>query len=230
MIESAAAKALWSQWHSLVLRDGVLFRQTKGKRGRPSVLQLKVPTVKRSEYISHCHRGMTGGHRAFRSTLDQASRRGFWIGWRRDVARFCRQCLSCSSYHRGHLQPMITGSIMERCHIDITGPHPRTPRGSKYILTFVEWQKWQRKFSPHLIIRELPRINLQSGCHLHNGVGEMRISVVDRYVEWVDIDKAYTVKSQRGSYYLFPLVEMLFGLSVSRVYLHFGCNMYSGVG
>jgi len=154
VIESAAAKALWSQWHSLVLRDGVLFRQSKGKRGRPPVLQLIVPVVKRSEFISHCHRGMTGGHRAFRSTLDQVSRRGFWIGWRRDVARFCRQCLSCSSYHRGrlpragHLQPMITDSIMERCHIDNTGPYPRTPRGSKYILTFVDaFSKWAEAFA-----------------------------------------------------------------------------------
>ena len=144
VIESAAAKALWSQWHSLVLRAGVLYRRTEGKRGRPPVLQLIVHAVKRSEFIEHCHRGMTGGHCAFRSTLDRVSRRGFWIGWRRDVARFCRQCLSFSSYHRGrfsrtgHLQPMITGSIMERCHIDITGPHPRTPRGSKYILTFVD--------------------------------------------------------------------------------------------
>jgi len=120
MIESAAAKALWSQWHSLVLRVGVLFRQTEGKRGRPPVLQLIVPAVKRSEFISHCHRGMTGGHRAFRSTLDQEARRGFWIGWRRDVARFCRQCLSCNSYHRGrlpragHLQPMITVEMLQK--------------------------------------------------------------------------------------------------------------------
>ena len=56
VIESAAAKALWSQWHSLVLRDGVLFRRTEGKHGRPPVLQLIVPAVKRSEFISHCHR------------------------------------------------------------------------------------------------------------------------------------------------------------------------------
>jgi len=67
VVVSAAAKALWSQWHSLVLRDGVLFRRTKRKRGRPPVLQLIVPAVKRSEFISHCHRGMTGCHRAFRS-------------------------------------------------------------------------------------------------------------------------------------------------------------------
>jgi len=36
---------------------------------------------------------------------------------------------------------------------------------------------------------------------LYNGVGEMsacRIPVLDRYVEWVDIDRAYTVKISEG--------------------------------
>jgi len=54
----------------------------------------------------------------------------------------------------------------------------------------------------------VPRIYLQSGCHLHNGVGETsayRIPVLVRYVEWVDIDRAYTVKSRRGSYDLQPI-------------------------
>jgi len=73
VVESAAAKGLWSQWHSFVLKDGVLFRRTEGKRGRPSVLQLIVPAMKRSEFVTHFHRGMTGGHRAFRSTLEQVS-------------------------------------------------------------------------------------------------------------------------------------------------------------
>jgi len=50
----------------------------------------------------------------------------------------------------------------------------------------------------------VPRIYLQSGYHLHNGVGETRISVLDRYVEWVVIDRSYTVKSQRGTYVLYP--------------------------
>jgi len=77
VIESAAAKALWSQWHSLVLRDGVLYRRTEGKRGRPPVLQLIVPVVKRSEFISHCHRGMTTGHHTFRSTLGRYREEGF---------------------------------------------------------------------------------------------------------------------------------------------------------
>ena len=36
---------------------------------------------------------------------------------------------------------------MERIHVDITGPHPQTPRGSKYILTCVDsFSKWTEAF------------------------------------------------------------------------------------
>jgi len=118
--ESEAAKVLWELWHTLVLRDGVLYRELIGKYGRPTTLQLVVPEVKKAEFIKQCHEGMTGGHRAFRSTIEQVRRRGFWFSWRRDVQRYCRQCQNCASYHRGrlprsgHLQPMVTGSIMER--------------------------------------------------------------------------------------------------------------------
>ena len=90
----------------------------------------------------------------FVSTLEQVQRRGFWLGWRRDVERFCRQCPACSSYHRGRLprtgplQPMVTGNVMERCHVDITGPHPRSARRSKYILTCVDsFSKWAEAFA-----------------------------------------------------------------------------------
>ena len=39
--ESDATKALWTQWDSLALKDGVLFR--RGKQRRRPVLQLVVP-------------------------------------------------------------------------------------------------------------------------------------------------------------------------------------------
>ena len=96
--------------------DGVLYRRIRRYHQQTSTLQLIVPAVKKQEFVKRCHEGITGGHRAFRSTLDQVQRRGFWLGWRRDVARFCRQCITCSSYHRGHLprtgplQPMVVGT------------------------------------------------------------------------------------------------------------------------
>ena len=116
LFESEATKALWGQWHCLVIRNGVLYRVVNAKHGRQTTLQLIVPTSKRTEFIKRFYEGMTGGHRAFLASLNQVRRGGFWPEWRRDVQRYYRQCIACCSYHRGRLprsgalQPMITVS------------------------------------------------------------------------------------------------------------------------
>jgi len=154
LAESEATKVLWGKWDNLVVIDGVLYRKAKRYHGQTSVLHLVVSAIKRTAFIVQCYQGMTGGHRAFRSTLDQVQKRGYCLGWRRDVERYCRQCDNCCRYHRGRLprtgllQAMITGIVMKMCHLDITGPHPRTPRKSKYILTCVDgFSKWAEAFS-----------------------------------------------------------------------------------
>jgi len=69
------------------------------------------------------------------------------------VRRFCRQCDNCNRYVRGKLprlgplQPMLTGAPLERLHFDVTGPHPRSRRGSVYIVTCIDpFTKWAEAF------------------------------------------------------------------------------------
>ena len=88
LTESEATKILWAQWHSLVLKDEILYRKVEAKNGRSPVLQLIVPAAKQTEFIRCCHEGITGGHRAFQATSAQVRRRGFWLGWRKDVRRY----------------------------------------------------------------------------------------------------------------------------------------------
>ena len=211
LAEPEAAKVLRGQWHNLRIRDGTLYQELIGKYGRPTVLQLVIPRIRKIEFIRSCHEGMTGGHRAVRSTLDQVQRRGFWYGWRRDVQRFCRQCQNCASYHRGRLprsgplQPMITGSVLERCHVDITGPHPRTPRGSQYILTCVDaFSKWAEAFViPNKEAKTVARVLVeQVFCRLGtplalltDNAGELDGNLMQEICRLLDIDK------QRTSFY-----------------------------
>ena len=152
--ESETSKMLHSQWDLLEVVGGVLYRRWSGKQGKPDVLQLLVPVNLRQDFMLRTHTGMCGGHLGLRRTLDQIQRRAFWRGWRRDVQRFCRQCPNCSSYFRGQLprtgplQPMLSGAPFERLHIDVTGPHPRSRRGSVYILTCVDpFTKWAEAFA-----------------------------------------------------------------------------------
>jgi transposase InsO family protein len=64
-----------------------------------------------------------------------------------------RLCLSCNGYFRGKLprsaplQPLLTGAPFERLHVDLTGPHPRSRRGSVYIVTCIDpFTKWAEAF------------------------------------------------------------------------------------
>jgi len=138
--ETAAVKQLWSQWHRLSLIGGVLYR-TEKRIGDVQVNQLLIPTACKQDFMQRVHAGMCGGHLGNRRTLDQVQRRAYWIGWRADVQRFCRQCVRCNEYFRGQLprsaplQPLVTGAPLERLHVDLTGPHPRSRRGSVWIMT-----------------------------------------------------------------------------------------------
>jgi len=47
----------------------------------------------------------------------------------------------------GPLQPMLPGAPLERLHIDITGPHARSRRGSVSIVTCIDlFTKWAEAF------------------------------------------------------------------------------------
>ena len=88
-----------------------------------------------------------------RKTMNQVQRRFYWLTWRGDVARYCRRCNACCSYHRGKLartaplQPIEAGAPFERLSIDLTGPHCKSDRGHVWILTCVDpYTKWAEAF------------------------------------------------------------------------------------
>ena len=142
--QSEAAKELAAQWNQLEVHDGLVYRRWARQDDRNDFLQLLVPVAARKDFLKRTHVGMTGGHLGIKRTLDQVRRRAYWRGWRQDVRRFCQQCDECSGYYRGALprtaplQPMLAGEPFEKLHFDLTGPHPRSRRGSVYILTCID--------------------------------------------------------------------------------------------
>ena len=152
--ETPGVKRFVAEWFRLKLIDGVLYRLKPATGDRPEQMQLVVPASMRQDFMRQAHTGMTGGHYGSRRTQAQVQRRGYWHGWRKDVKRFCRRCDNCNRYFRGQLprtaplQPQVTGAPFERMHADITGPHPRSRRGSVYILTCVDpFTKWAEAFA-----------------------------------------------------------------------------------
>jgi len=85
-----------------------------------------------------------GGHIGVRKTQFKLSMKAHWVGWTVDEREYCKRCDKCARYHRGGvkkqgmLQPMCVGAPWERVAIDITGPHPVSSRGNKFIITVMD--------------------------------------------------------------------------------------------
>ena len=117
-------------------------------------MQLIPPQARRQDLIRLVHEGMAGGHLGIRRTMKQLQRRAYWPGWTESVQLFLRRCSACARYlrekapHRTPLQEMSVGEPFERIGIDLTGPHPPSAQGNKYILTLIDYfTRWAEAFS-----------------------------------------------------------------------------------
>jgi len=99
---SESTKNLLAQWPLLTVKDKVLYRKWLiAKTQEVKWLQCIIPYAAREEVMRLSHTGMTGGHYGIRKTMLQIQRRAYWKGWRRDCARFIKQCKECATYRRG---------------------------------------------------------------------------------------------------------------------------------
>lgn len=152
--QSAVVKTLAWQWPQLSIHDGLLKRQwikTGGKE--ETLLQLIPPPSRRTLLIRLAHEGLTGGHLGIRRTLAQLQHRAYWPGWREDVELQLQRCQECAQYqrdkppHQGLLQTFLVGEPMECLGIDVTGPHPVSRQGHRYIFTVIDhFTKWAEAY------------------------------------------------------------------------------------
>jgi len=203
---SAAAKTLLAQWSQLEIHNDLLYRRWLTSKGE--LLQLIIPRLCRNDFLERVHGGMTRGHFGVRRTVDQVQRRAYWPGWRKNIRGFCRRCVACSSYHRGQLprtgqlQPMLSGAPFEKLHFDLTGPHPRSRRGSVYIVTCIDaFSKWAEAFlSPNKEAATVARILVEQViCRFGAPIagisdrgGEVDGQVMREVCRLLDIDKLRT--------------------------------------
>ena len=146
---SETTKAYWSQWESLLLESGVLYRLWETPAGERSIKQLVVPKEMRAELLQELHSSPTAGHLGVNKTLGRIRERFYWVQCSKDVRTFCRNCDLCSSRHgprskpRAPLEKYNVGAPMERLAIDVLGPLPTSEAGNKYLLIAADYfTKW----------------------------------------------------------------------------------------
>ena len=91
----------------------------------------------------------TSGHLGITKTLAKLKRNFFWYKMRADVETFVKSCQKCSINKKPHrkakakLGTFHAGVPMERVHLDILGPCPKSHSGNVYILMLVDqFTKW----------------------------------------------------------------------------------------
>ena len=138
---SPALRSLWQQFDSLIVKDGVLYRNFYNVKGFVDCLQFVLPSELKVSFLELIH-GDVAGHLKFVKCLDHVKRRAWWYTWKRDLKLFIDCCKKCASYHRGAapkqglLNPMVVGGPGERWCIDLTGPHCLSD-GYKYLFTAI---------------------------------------------------------------------------------------------
>lgn len=149
----AEVKILCGQLDRLVLSERILCRKFHDNRTGSEYLQKIVPPPLRRQIAADMHRGLNGGHLGVRRAKAQLQKRFFWPGWANDVRLAKHQCDQCARHqrpaarHQGRMQPFLSGEPWERLGIDITGPHPTSSKGNRFILTVIDhFTKWVELF------------------------------------------------------------------------------------
>ncbi|KAK2922219.1 hypothetical protein Q8A73_001704 [Channa argus] len=147
-------KLLHSQWDSLELCDGILYRRWRAPGGGADRLQLLVPSALRAEVLRWVCGSAGAGHFGNSKTVRHLQQRFCWPGCRQDAELHVHCCDDCTAQKgptqrsRGPLQQYLVGAPMERVGVDILGPFPTTEAGNRYILVGMDYfTKWPEPYA-----------------------------------------------------------------------------------
>lgn len=151
--EGSVSKIYWSQWDSLIFKNGVLFRKWESPNLQTSVLQIVVPRKRIRQILEEAHDSSSGGHFGVNKTLGRIRKRFYWGTCKQDVENWCRSCHVCVAkkgpFDKGKSELRIynAGVPFERVQMDILGPFPTSSTGNKYLLVVSDcFTKWVEAF------------------------------------------------------------------------------------
>ena len=110
--------------------DGTLYRIEPDKSKN-----IVPPTSDRHQLFLDVHEGAFSGHLREAKIHGQLSRHYWWLRMRKDIAQWCRACLTCASRSVGSpvrppLTPIPVGGPFDRVGVDVL-QLPKTKRGNK---------------------------------------------------------------------------------------------------
>jgi len=97
---SPMLRALWRQFNSVKVINGVLYRSFYNTNGDVLHEQLVLPRELMIPFLELAHNDIAG-HLKGAKCIPHVMRRVWWFGWKVDLNIFIKCCPKCESYHRG---------------------------------------------------------------------------------------------------------------------------------
>ena len=138
---SPMLRALWRQFESLNVENGMLYRSFYDTSGEVVHKQLVLPHEIRLPFLELVHNDLAG-HLKQVKCVPHIIRRAWWYGWKTDLDLFIKCCPKCEAFHRGKppkqaaLNPTHSGAPGEKLAIDLQGPFPAS-NGYRYVLSII---------------------------------------------------------------------------------------------
>ncbi|KAI8507260.1 hypothetical protein Bbelb_146400 [Branchiostoma belcheri] len=137
-------KALWDQYHSLVVKRGVLYRRWKPNANCQMIFQRVAPKSLVPSIMRELHNGPFAGHLGIAKTLRRVYVRFYWPGMTQEIKRWCRACPECATRTaptpsaRAPLKPIRTNQPFEKVAMDLT-ELPKSKKGNRYCLVLQDF-------------------------------------------------------------------------------------------
>lgn len=145
MVFGPEVKAYYSQWATITLCDGLLYRQWQTPDGKATLLQLLVPRSLQHQVLRLVHGSVGTDHFGVAKTLRRLRIRFYWAGCWLDVQLYVHCCDTCTTKkgptRRPHapLQQYLVGAPMEHVGVDILGSFPVSEAGNRYVLIAMDF-------------------------------------------------------------------------------------------
>ena len=161
---SKEMRSYWTQWDSLRMYEGVLYRSYPNPKAPHIMLrQILVPLKDRRRVWEALHQDkFGGGHCGIQKSLLKVRDRYYWFGMTVDLEVWGKSCLQCQNvkntpqHNVAPLHPIPVGFPNERVHMDIVDPKLPTRRNNRWILTI------QDAFTKHLEIFPLKNMKTET--------------------------------------------------------------------
>jgi transposase InsO family protein len=141
---NSVSKAYWGQRQALMVENEILYRKWMNPTSGKEVKAIVLPKRLRKQVLTQCHAGFDGVHVGAKKVKGRLTSRAYWVGRSVDVDLFIRQCNQCArrkygkSRPKGALIPTRVFEPFERVALDVTGPHPVSKGGNRFMITIID--------------------------------------------------------------------------------------------